>query len=276
VVPALFQHGRAYIFQNPDGRVVFAIPYERAYTLIGTTEVEFSGDPAKAAPTDEEIAYLCGAASAYFAKAISPEDAVWSFSGVRPLHDDRVRDPKAASRDYVLELDVGEGRPAVLSVFGGKLTTYRRLAEAALDRLAPYLPAATGRRAGWTAEEPLPGGDFPIDGLANLAGALAAEYPFLSAAHAARLAAAYGTRAKRFLAGARVPDDLGCWFGATLSQAELCYLMDEEWAQTADDVLWRRTKLGLAVAPQEAERLARFMAQAAPNAATVRREDKAS
>jgi glycerol-3-phosphate dehydrogenase len=276
VVPALFQHSRAYLFQNPDRRIVFAIPYEHTYTLIGTTDVEFSGDPAKATPTDEEIAYLCDAASAYFAKAISPGDVVWSFAGVRPLHDDRMRDPKAASRDYVLELDADEGQPPLISVFGGKLTTYRRLAEAVLHRLAPYLPATTGRRAGWTAEAPLPGGDFPIDGLAKLAGALAAEHPFLTAAHAERLAAAYGTRAERILGDAREPADLGCWFGATLTQAEVRYLMDEEWAQTADDVLWRRTKLGLAVAPREAERLADFMAQAAPSGAANPREDQAS
>jgi glycerol-3-phosphate dehydrogenase len=262
VVPRLFDHDRAYMFQNPDGRIVFAIPYHGAYTLIGTTDRDYTGDPAEVAATPEEIAYLCGAASGYFAQAVAPADVVWSYSGVRPLHDDHVRDAKAASRDYVLELDAAPGRAALLSVFGGKITTYRRLAEAVLDRLAPHLPEAR-HRAGWTANAPLPGGDFAVDGLARLAGALMAEYLFLTPAHAGRLAAAYGTRAKQILGGARTPADLGTWFGATLTQAEVRYLMTQEWAQTADDVLWRRTKLGLALSESEAAALARFMADAA-------------
>jgi glycerol-3-phosphate dehydrogenase len=262
VVPQLFEHDRAYMFQNPDGRIVFAIPYEGAHTLIGTTDRDFAGDPARVVATPEEIAYLCNAASFYFARPIAPADVTWSFSGVRPLHDEHVRDAEAATRDYVLELDAAPGRAALLSVFGGKITTYRRLAEAALDRLAPHLPPAARQRVGWTRHAPLPGGDFAIDGLGGLAGALAAEYPFLAPAHAGRLAAAYGTRAKAILAGARAPADLGISFGATLTQAELCYLMTQEWAQTADDVLWRRSKLGLALTAGEAAEVARFMAGA--------------
>jgi glycerol-3-phosphate dehydrogenase len=160
----------------------------------------------------------------------------------------------AATRDYVLELDAPQGCAPLLSVFGGKITTYRRLAEAALDRLA------LRQHAGWTQHASLPGGDIAVDGLAALASALAAEYPFLAAAHASRLAAAYGTRARHILAGAGTPADLGIQFGATLTQVELRYLMTQEWAQTADDVLWRRSKLGLALSGHEAAALARFMA----------------
>jgi glycerol-3-phosphate dehydrogenase len=248
------------VFQNPDGRIVFAIPYEGAYTLIGTTEVDYVGDPGRAVASAEEIAYLCKAASEYFAKPISPSDVVWSFSGVRPLHDGHVRDPKAATRDFVLELDAEPGRAPLLSIFGGKITTYRRLAEAALERIAPYLPLACRQSAGWTQHAPLPGGDFDVNGLATLTNALAAEFAFLSVSQVSRLAAAYGTRARDFLAGARAQADLGVSFGATLTEAEVRYLMAQEWAQTADDVLWRRTKLGLAPTDREAGRIDCFMA----------------
>jgi glycerol-3-phosphate dehydrogenase len=254
VVPQLFEHDRSYMFQNPDGRIVFAIPYENATTLIGTTERDYTGDPARAVATRDDILYLCNAASDYFTRPVSPADVVWSFSGVRPLHDDHVREPKAATRDYVLELDAPQGSAPLLSVFGGKITTYRSLAEAALDRLA------LRQHAGWTQHTSLPGGDIAVDGLAALAGALAAEYPFLAAAHASRLAAAYGTRARHILAGAGTLADLGSWFGATLTQAEVRYLMAQEWAQTADDVLWRRSTLGLALSGGEVAALARFMA----------------
>jgi glycerol-3-phosphate dehydrogenase len=162
----------------------------------------------------------------------------------------------------VLELDAALGSAALLSMFGGKITTYRRLAEAALERLGPHLPPRTRHRAGWTRHAPLPGGDFAVDGLAALAAALATEYEFLTSAHAGRLAAAYGTRARDILGGARAAADLGVWFGATLTQAEVRYLMTQEWARTADDVLWRRSKLGLALTPGEVVALARFMANA--------------
>jgi glycerol-3-phosphate dehydrogenase len=262
VVPRLFDHDRGYMFQNLDGRIVFAIPYERAYTLIGTTDRDFAGDPAAVVATTEEIAYLCDAVSFYFARPVVPADVVWSFSGVRPLHGDRAGAPDATTRDYVLELDAAPGEAALLSVFGGKITTYRRLAEAALDRLAPHLPPQARQRAGWTRHAPLPGGDFAVDGLAPLAAALATEYAFLTSAHAGRLAAAYGTKAREILGSARAAADLGIWFGATLTQAEVRYLMTQEWARTADDVLWRRTKLGLALTGGEVAALARFMAGA--------------
>jgi glycerol-3-phosphate dehydrogenase len=260
VVPQLFAHDRAYMFQNPDGRIVFAIPYEGAHTLIGTTDRDFAGDPAQVAATPEEISYLCAAASEYFTRPLSPADVVWSFSGVRPLHDDHVRDAKAATRDYVLELDTAPNGAPLLSIFGGKITTYRRLAEAALEKLAPFLPAL-GRP--WTRNTPLPGGDFAVDGAAALASELVAYYPFLTAPHASRLVAAYGTRAKAVLADVRTSADLGVSFGATLTEAEVRYLMAEEFARTADDVLWRRTKLGLVFSDVEAAVLGAFMASVA-------------
>ena len=199
VVPKLFAHDRAYIFQNPDGRVVFAIPYEGDFTLIGTTDRDYRGDPAAVAATPEEIAYLCEAASAAFAKPVRPGDVVWTYSGVRPLYDDGAGEAKAASRDYVLEMDEKPGAAPLLSVIGGKITTYRRLAEAVLERLAAHLPRRQGLAAGWTGTTPLPGGEFDPDELPLLAARLARSYPFLSEAHAARLARAYGARAARVL-----------------------------------------------------------------------------
>jgi glycerol-3-phosphate dehydrogenase len=257
VVPQLFDHGSAYMFQNLDGRIVFALPYEGAHTLIGTTERDFAGDPAQVAATTEDIQYLCEAASQYFARPTSPADVVWSYSGVRPLYDDHVRDAAAATREYVLELDAPPGGAPLLSIFGGKITSYRRLAEATLERLAPFLPSSSRRRAGWTAFTALPGGAtceapaFPQK--------LARDSPFLEPSHANRLAAAYGERARRILAGAHATADLGMAFGATLTEAEVRYLMAEEFARTADDVLWRRTKLGLVFSDADVAALDRFM-----------------
>jgi len=260
VVPQLFDHGGAYMFQNPDRRIVFALPYAGAHTLIGTTELDFSGDPAQAVATSGETQYLCAAASQYFARSISPADVVWSYAGVRPLHDDHVPDAKAATRDYVLELDAPPACAPLLSIFGGKITTYRRLAEAALERLAPFLPSFSRHRAGWTAFTALPGG-VACDPAA-LAQKLARDYPFLEPSHASRLAATYGERAQRILAGARTTTDLGMAFGATLTEAEVRYLMGQEFARTAADVLWRRTKLGIVFSDAEAAALDRFMAAA--------------
>ena len=260
VVPQLFDHGGAYMFQNPDRRIVFALPYAGAHTLIGTTELDFSGDPAQVGATSGEIQYLCAAASQYFTRSISPADVVWSYAGVRPLHDDHVPDAKAATRDYVLELDAPPACAPLLSIFGGKITTYRRLAEAALERLAPFLPSFSRHRAGWTAFTALPGG-VACDPAA-LAQKLARDYPFLEPSHASRLAATYGERAQRILAGARTTTDLGMAFGATLTEAEVRYLMGQEFARTAADVLWRRTKLGLVFSDAEAAALDRFMAVA--------------
>ncbi|MFZ5789380.1 MAG: glycerol-3-phosphate dehydrogenase [Pseudomonadota bacterium] len=252
IVPRLFEHDRAYIFQNDDRRIVFAIPYERDFTLIGTTDVDYRGDPAAVAISREETEYLCAAANRYFRKRIAPEAVVRSYAGVRPLYDDGASEAKAATRDYVLELEGSDGRAPLLNVFGGKITTYRRLAEAALARLEAHFPAMT---AAWTATAPLPGGDFPVDGVGPLIAELEASFPFLGADHARRLTRAYGTRARRILEGARGPEDLGRRFGADLYEREVAYLADREWARSAEDVLWRRSKLGLRVSAQEAQAL---------------------
>ena len=250
VVRRLFQHDSCYIFQNSDRRIFFAIPFERDFTLIGTTDLDYQGDPAGVKASAEEVAYLCGAASDYFRGAIVPEMVVWSYAGVRSLYDDGASEAQAATRDYVLDLDEPAGKPPLLSVFGGKITTYRRLSEAALHMLARHLPA--GRRtAGWTAREPLPGGDFPIDGFETQVSEARACYPFLAEVSARRLVRAYGTRIAAVLGDATSPADLGRVFGADLTEAELRYLADFEWAMTASDAVWRRTKLGLRLSEAE-------------------------
>ena len=263
VVPRLFEHERAYIFQNPDGRIVFAIPYEGDFTLIGTTDRDYLGDPGQVATTADEIDYLCATASACFARPVRPSDVVWTYSGVRPLYDDGESEAKAASRDYVLELDEAAGAP-LLSVIGGKITTYRRLAEAALDRLSAHLSQERGLAAGWTGVTPLPGGEFEPAELPLLAARLSRSAAFLDEAHALRLVRAYGTLAARLIGAATGIGGLGRSFGATLTEAEVRYLIDNEWARTADDVLWRRSKLGLRVSPAEAAALDAWMREAIP------------
>jgi glycerol-3-phosphate dehydrogenase len=238
VVRKLFEHSFAYFFQLPDGRIFFAIPYERDFTLIGTTDVDHDGALSGIRPSAAEIAYLCDGANRYFDRTISPSDVVWSYAGVRPLIDDGSGKPEAATRGYRLDLsEPSEGAP-LLSVYGGKITTYRHLAEEAVDRLASRLPALTG--PAWTRERPLPGGDFPVDGAPALRAELRARFPFLSEQDAERIQKAYGTRAFAWL-----QVDPGRDFGAGLSEAEVAYLRREEWAETAEDILWRRTKLGL-------------------------------
>ena len=261
VVKRLFDHDRAYIFQNADGRVIFAIPYQGDFTLIGTTDVDYHDEPGAARCSEEETVYLIAAASEYFARPIGRDDVVWAFSGVRPLYDDGASDAKSATRDYVLDLDAGAGKAPVLSIYGGKLTTYRRLAEAVMKKLAPVLPKAEGLAAGWTATAPLPGGDFPHDGREALAAEIARVHPWLDAAVVRRLVAAYGTRTRALLAGATGPTDLGRDFGAGLSEREVRFLMREEWARTAEDVVWRRSKLGLGMSVAEIAALDTFMAE---------------
>jgi glycerol-3-phosphate dehydrogenase len=268
VVRKLYDHDRAYIFQNTDGRIVFAIPYLDDFTLIGTTDRDYHGDPAAVTATDEEIAYLCSAAGAYFARPIRREDVVWAFSGVRPLYDDAASEAKAATRDYVLEVDESVPGAPVLSIFGGKITTYRRLAESVFDRLEPHLPGLGPR---WTATAPLPGGDFPIDGVEALVDALIADHPFLDRRDARRLVGAYGTVARSILGEAKRREDLGIDFGGGLSEAEVLHLMRREWAWEAADVLWRRSKLGLTTGPETAARLEAFMAAHRGEAAEGRR-----
>jgi glycerol-3-phosphate dehydrogenase len=251
VVPRLYEHDRCYIFQNGDGRICFAIPYEGEFTLIGTTDQDFTGDPATVRASAGEIAYLCAGASEYFRTPVTPDMVVWTYSGIRPLYDDGASAAQAATRDYVLKLDAPAGQGALLNIFGGKITTYRRLAESALAELAPHLPARAGLPAGWTGRTALPGGDFPATGFAETLRAAAARYPFLPPALLRRLLRAYGTRIDVLLAGCRGMADLGRVWPAGLSEAELRYLVGHEWVRTAEDAVWRRTKLGLRLSAAE-------------------------
>jgi glycerol-3-phosphate dehydrogenase len=243
VVRKLYDHDRAYIFQNSDGRIVFAIPYQDDFTLIGTTDRDYEGDPAEVKASDDEVAYLCASVGEYLAKPVTPQDVVWTYAGVRPLYDDGASEAKAATREYAFELDTPGGAP-LLSVYGGKITTYRRLAEEALEKLSPYLKG-TKAREGWTAKAPLPGGNMEVSAVAALTAELMRGYPFLTKAHANRLAHAYGTRTAKLLGTAKSMADLGRHFGATLTESEVRYLISHEWACTAADIVWRRSKLGL-------------------------------
>ena len=260
VVPKLFDHDRCYLFQNADGRIVFAIPYEGDYTLIGTTDEDYRGDPGDVAITDEEKAYLANAAGGYFLEPITVDDIVWSYSGVRTLYDDGASPAQEATRDYVLTREGGaEGAEggALVNVFGGKITTYRRLSEAALEEIESVL----GRRGErWTKRAPLPGGDFPVDGFEAFVGTLGGEYPFLQPDHVRRLARLYGTHARDVLGSAQNLADLGRGFGSDLTEAEVRYLMAREWAMSAEDILWRRTKCGLKLTHDEAAALDAFIA----------------
>jgi glycerol-3-phosphate dehydrogenase len=257
VVPRLFDHDRGYIVQAPDRRFVFALPFESDFTLVGTTDRGFAGDPSGMKPDADEIAYLCDVMNQQFRTTISPGDVVWSFAGVRSLYDDGSNKAQDVSRDYVLSLDERDNEAPLLTVYGGKITTYRRLAEHALDRLAHVIAGGPA----WTKESHLPGGEFPYDGgIEALVAKTRKSRPFLGEQHARRLVRTYGTRVERILGPARRLEDLGPCLGADLTGAEVRYLMEREWAQTEEDVLWRRTKLGLRFASDERERLAKFMA----------------
>ena len=276
VVGKLFEHDHAYIFQNPDGRIIFAIPYEGEFTLIGTTDVEHTGPIGEAHIDAAETAYLCDQASRYFARAVQPADVVWSYSGVRPLLDDESSAAAAVTRDYQLELDRGESdapeRPGapLLSVWGGKITTFRKLAEEAADALCGALDCAS--RRGWTEPAYLPGGELaswigkprrPDADFARFEAELRRRHPELPAPLAHRYARCYGTRVERLLDGGA----LGAEVAPGLFEAELHYLRDHEWARSADDVLWRRTKLGLHLTPRERDKVAHWWAaQPAPAA----------
>lgn len=262
VVPKMFDHDRAYIFQNDDRRIVFAIPYEGDFTLIGTTDVDYKGNPGAVKIDADEITYLTRLASSYFKKSVAPTDVVWSYSGVRPLMDDGATAAQEATRDFVLELDQSRGAP-LLNVFGGKITTYRRLSEETIAKLSGLLQ--TGEA--WTAGSVLPGGDFPVDGAEALINDVQRAAPGVSAPLARRLVRTYGTRARDIVAGVTNASKLGRMFGADLSEREVKYLRDQEWARTADDILWRRTKLGLRLSKDEAQDLAAYLAGHASSAA---------
>jgi len=247
VVARLYDGDHAYILQNDDGRVVFALPFEENFTLIGTTDVPYAGDPNGIRIDSDEIDYLCAAINRYFERPIGAGDVVWSYAGVRPLLDDGVGDPAAVTRDYRLEIEAPEGGAPLLSVFGGKITTYRRLAEQAMAKLSPFTPGVGGP---WTASSPLPGGDIDDADVARFLNQTRARYPWLPAGLAARYVNAYGTRTAALLDGADGLDDLGHDFGASLFEREVAYLADTEWARSAEDILWRRSKLGL-ICPEE-------------------------
>jgi glycerol-3-phosphate dehydrogenase len=240
IVPKLFDHPYAYILQNPDGRIIFAIPFENKYTLIGTTDVDYQGALEDVAISDEEIDYLCKQVNAYFKHQITRRDVIWHYAGIRPLLDEPGKDPKTVSRDYHLALDTDPGAP-LLTVHGGKITTYRLLAEEALSLLSPFV---TPHKPAWTATQPLPGA-FKEISPTEYAAKLQQQYPWLPKHLSQRYAEHYGTLCEGFLRGKTQAADLGENIHADLFAAEVDYLREHEWAQTADDILWRRSKLGL-------------------------------
>jgi glycerol-3-phosphate dehydrogenase len=267
VVPRCFAHDHAYIFQNPDKRIIFAIPYERDFTLIGTTDVELQGDPRGARISESETAYLCEQASRYFQRPVRPADVVWSYAGVRPLLEDDAGDPSAVTRDYLLEANAAGGAP-LLSVWGGKITTFRKLAEDAADEIGQMLGE---RRPAWTHGAYLPGGELsawigpghkPDTDFERLVHAVGAKHPWLPTVLVRRLCRAYGGRIGELLGDAKALADLGAEVAPGLYEAELHFLRRTEWAQTGDDVLWRRSKLGLHYAPPERARVGAWMDQA--------------
>ncbi len=257
VVPKIYEHDRAYIFQNGDGRIMFAIPYEQDFTLLGTTDRDHGGQPGEVKIADDEVSYICESASVYFKQPIKPADVVWTYSGVRPLYDDGASAAQEATRDYVLKVSDLDGKAPLLNIFGGKITTYRRLAEDALQKLQPYLPAM-GKQ--WTVKASLPGGDFPVDGVVVLTEKLQKDYHFIDSAWAHSLIRRYGTRAWAVLGDAQTAADMGKAFGATLTEREVRFLQTEEWAVSADDILWRRSKLGLHMTVTQRAGLADWLA----------------
>jgi glycerol-3-phosphate dehydrogenase len=267
VVPRLFEHDHAYIFQNPDKRIIFAIPYQDEFTLIGTTDIELTGDdPGAARIAQEEIDYLCTQASRYFEKPIVPADVVWTYSGVRPLLDDASGDPSAVTRDYLLESNTTAA--PLLSVWGGKITTFRKLAEDAADEVGKMLGQSNAQRPAWTDGAFMAGGDLsgwigaarrPDDDFERFVSAVQARHPWLYGQLARRLARAYGARIADVLGDAKSFADLGAEVAPGLFERELHFLRDHEWAMSADDVLWRRSKLGLHYTPGQREQVAAWL-----------------
>ncbi|KAA0017806.1 glycerol-3-phosphate dehydrogenase [Salinicola corii] len=254
IVPRLNDDDRAYILQNRDGRIVFVLPYQQRYSLIGTTDRRYQGDPSQVSINDEEIDYLLDVLNSHFVKQLSREDVISTYAGVRPLCDDESENPSAMTRDYTLDLD-RHGAP-MLSIFGGKITTYRKLAEAAMRKLEPLLPTM-GQP--WTADARLPGGD--IESRQAFADRLVDEYPFLGRERVERFASSYGSLCLDFLNGKQSQEDLGQHFGSGLTRAEVDYLIEHEWARTSADILWRRSKLGLRLTSDEQQTLSRYLDQ---------------
>ncbi len=258
VVPRLYEGDHAFILQNDDRRVIFAYPYESNYTLIGTTDVELPGPPGQCAATTEEVRYLCRAVSRYFQRSVTEQHVVHRYAGVRPLFDDGAGNPSQITRDYVLRMIGEPDKAALLSVFGGKITTYRRLAEEAVDALRPWFPRMKAR---WTTHALLDGGELGADGLASAQQRAASDYPWLPASDRMALVRRHGANLPALLAGAASLADLGVCFGAGLYAREIDWFIAEEWAATAEDVLWRRTKCGLHLTPTEQHAVAAYMMQ---------------
>jgi glycerol-3-phosphate dehydrogenase len=252
----LYDHDKCYFFQGTDGRIIFSIPYEYEFTLIGTTDADHDGIETKPTCSEAERDYLINFASQYFAKEVTPKDVVWSYSGVRPLYDDGTENAVAATRDYVLKLEHSAGIAPLLNIFGGKITTYRKLAEAAILEIAKFFPDLKGS---WTANSSLPGGDFPVQDVAKLIKKLQSDFNFLTETGAKRLFRAYGLNAWELLKGASKLEDLGEQFGEFLTQREVEYLRKNEFAMEADDIIWRRTKLGLKISAHDKKRLSEYL-----------------
>ena len=267
VVDKLYDHGRCYIFQNADGRICFAIPYENNFTLIGTTDEDYKGDPGKPEISQPETDYLLSAVSEYFKKPVTREMVRWAYSGIRPLYDDGASSAQEATRDYVLKVDQPEGQAPLLSVFGGKITTSRKLAEHALEKLAAFFPNST---APWNRNAPLPGGNLPVADVAKYVMEKQNTYSFLKPANVERLFKAYGTEMDKILGNSRFASDLGQFFGPICAR-EIEYLRTNEWVTCADDILWRRSKLGLHMTPDEQDALRSFM-----NEGVLGKEEKSS
>ncbi len=264
VTKRLYSHDKCYFFQGTDGRIIFAIPYETDFTLIGTTDADHESPDTKPTCTPEEQTYLLNFANGYFKQNLTDDDVVWTYSGVRPLYDDGASSAAAATRDYILKVETSGGAP-ILNIFGGKITTYRKLAEDALDKIVPFFDDTPGH---WTAGVPLPGGDFPVDGVQALIDKLLSDYPFLDPKWAQRLIRGYGTDAWNILGTAKTAAELGPSFGYNLTASEVHWLMTHEFARSAEDVLWRRSKLGLRLTTDEAAALETWMANTLTETAT--------
>jgi len=261
-VPRLYDGDWAYILQNPDGRIVFVIPYLERWSLVGTTDVIYNDDPGKVKISDEEIAYLCETINGYFVKQTTPADINWSYSGVRPLYDDKAGSASSVTRDYVFDVSGGkDGQPPLLSIFGGKITTYRRLAEHALEKLAPF----TQRNTAWTARAVLPGGDMPKADPVAYERTFRNRFPWLAESVARRYVYTYGTLSERILGGASGSADLGQDFGCGLFECEVRWLVEHEWARTSEDILWRRTRLGMVAQSDTIAALDAWLARNVPN-----------
>ena len=254
IVPKLYDTEEAYILQNKDGRIVFVIPYEGDFSLVGTTDEDFTGNPSDAAISDEETDYLIDVVNNYFKSKIAREDIVHTYSGVRPLLEEKNASAQELTRDYKVELKGERGKPVLLNIFGGKITTYRKLAEHAVDKLVTCFPKA---KKAWTKEVPLPGGAF--ENQVSLVAQLTAEFPWLNKTIAERYARQYGLLSYKFLKGKCSVDAMGEHFGAGMYQAEVDYLIEREWACSLEDVIWRRTKHGLRLNQAQQDTLSAYI-----------------